>query len=490
MPKDQIERKIEADIVSIGAGGAGLAAAITAAERGAKVILMEKRGWPGGNSAMAVGLLAADSHTQKRLSISASVDDLYKSAMDYFHYKVNGRIWRAWLEKSASSIKWLEDMGLRFELVPSFYPGQKFRTWHCINDSTMAGPAVIEAMKKRAVELGVQILTRCQAKKLLTNGDGSVTGVVADTKEGGLSVTAKGVILATGGYGMNKELLKKYHPNYDEDLHYAGYRYVTGDGHYMAGDVGADTDKPGSLMLCGHTYWMEKNQHVAAAAMQPYNLWVNKRGRRFVEEDISFICHEVGNALDLQPGKCLYAIFDQTHIDRCAEDGVLTLGLHETCCHAGCDLSGIKKELEEEAVEEKMCKISDSLDDIAEWIGAPGPVLKATVEEYNKFCRQGYDEIFGKPKRYLTGLESGPPYYCVKHGVGFLTTVGGIQINEKMEAVDREENPVPGLYAVGDTAGGWEEGTYNKRLSGSAFGFAINSGRIAGENAVARAFGK
>ena len=110
-------------------------------------------------------------------------------------------------------------------------------------------------------------------------------------------------------------------------------------------------------------------------------------------------------------------------------------------------------------------------------------LLKATVDEYNTGCDCGHDALFAKDPKYLLPLRIAP-YYAIK-GQGFICeALGGIKINENMEALDAEDNPIPGLYAAGATTGAWESESYNYRLTGHLVGFALNSGRIAGENAV------
>ena len=113
-----------------------------------------------------------------------------------------------------------------------------------------------------------------------------------------------------------------------------------------------------------------------------------------------------------------------------------------------------------------------------------GPdIMKATINEYNSCCDRGHDESFAKEAKYLQALHT-PPYHAVRCYPRFSTTIGGIKINHRMEVLNHTNEPIPGLYAGGDAAGGWEHDTYNVMLSGFAFGFALNSGRIAGENAA------
>jgi fumarate reductase flavoprotein subunit len=119
---------------------------------------------------------------------------------------------------------------------------------------------------------------------------------------------------------------------------------------------------------------------------------------------------------------------------------------------------------------------------MATWIGADRQVLEVTINEYNAACDQGHDRIFVKDRRYLVPLRTAPYYAIQCHG-NLMNTIGGIKINEHMEVLGKQGHPIPGPYAAGVGTGGWESETYCAILSGSAFGFAVNSGRIAGENA-------
>jgi len=145
-------------------------------------------------------------------------------------------------------------------------------------------------------------------------------------------------------------------------------------------------------------------------------------------------------------------------------------------------MPGLEKEIR--LKEEKgWVKIADSWDDIAQWIGCTPKALKATIDEYNAACDRGHDPIFAKDRSLLVPLRT-PPYYALRANSDFLDTIGGIKINERMEVLDKQDNPISGLYAGGVATGGWQADTYCDILSGAASGFAFNSGRIAAENAV------
>jgi fumarate reductase flavoprotein subunit len=219
---------------------------------------------------------------------------------------------------------------------------------------------------------------------------------------------------------------------------------------------------------------------------------VNKFGERFSDENIP--CHfERGNTVDRQPDKICYALFD-SKIKRSIFDEGLNRpgwGLQRQVPYLQPKIDSIEfeKDLQSE-IDKGNAKISNSWNEIADWIGAVPEVLNATVIEYNGFCDRGHDEMFIKDPKYLLPFRT-PPYYAIKCYSGFLGTIGGIKINHHMQVINQQNNSIPGLYAAGVDTGGWQGNTYAGRdLPGSAFGFAINSGRIAGENAATYSSGK
>jgi len=210
-------------------------------------------------------------------------------------------------------------------------------------------------------------------------------------------------------------------------------------------------------------------------------VWVNKRGERFADEGIAFYFPERGNVVIRQPEKTSYSLFDDRIKQKIIEHGLIK-GYRLGVIPAGIALPDLDRELRLQA-QKGMVKMSVSWDEIAKWIEVAPELLKATINEYNSFCDQGHDDIFAKARKYLVPLRT-PPYYAIKCCLSYLGTIGGIKINQRMEVLDRQDNPIPGLYAAGSDTGGWESDTYCLSLSGSTFGFALNSGRIAGENAA------
>ncbi len=486
---------LQAQIVIIGGGGAGLAAAVAAAENSASnVIVLERRGI-GGNSALAFGIFAAESPVQRRAMIDCRRDDCFKIAMSFAHWRINPRIVRAFIDKSGDTIRWLEEKGLDFDCIP-FYPNQVPLTWHVPKGR---GAALIKVLAQNCKELGVQLLIYTLAKKILTGAKGNITGILAEKKGEKFRITTKSVIIATGGYGGNKKLLKKYCPDYQGNIKCVGIPH-TGDGLLMSMEVGADTEGLGILHLAGPAPPGNAALKIGTPpnifriglmpfALEPYTVWVNKKGERFIDETVGYNHYQSSNAVVRQPDNICYALLDSRMIETMTEQGLVLAVEQELVlpkrfpeCTPGNRLPGLKRELQVQ-VDKGLVKISNFWDEIADWIGADRETLRATIDEYNTACDQGYDPIFAKDRKYLLPLHT-PPYYAIKCQAGFLSTIGGIKINEHTEVLDKQDNPIPGLYAAGVDTGGWESETYCDVLSGHAFGFAINSGRIAGENAA------
>ena len=267
-----------------------------------------------------------------------------------------------------------------------------------------------------------------------------------------------------------------------------------GDGITMATDIGAATEGMGNLQISGPFFRGESQSpsrppilpsdtkkgasSIASIPGEPATLWVNKRGERFMAE-ASAMVFEMANALLRQPEQVCFSIFDNGIVQNLISNGFARSYRGRKVM---LDKTTADKELQE-AANKGILKISGSWDEIAEWIGANLVFLTATIDEYNTCCDSGCDQIFGKDKKYLIPLLT-PPYYVIKGFPNLLTTLGGLRIDHRMEVIDWNNDPIRGLYAAGNYTGGWETDTYNIHLPGTTFGFAINSGRIAGENAA------
>jgi fumarate reductase flavoprotein subunit len=466
---------LETEIAIVGGGGSGLAAAVAATEMGAKVIVLERRRSIGGNTALAGGIFAAESHLQRRMRLDVRRDACFKEAMDYAHNKINPRIIRAYLNKSGDTIKWLEDMGLKIYGLPPYYPGQTMVTWHCPKSGVRE---VTNVLLKRCKVLGIQLVTPARATGLCLDEKGNVSGVLVRRKRQQLRVNARSVIIATGGFAGNKQLLKKYSPSYGENINLIGLPHM-GDGILMAMEIGVATEGLGTLHMTGPGF--PSSRILTGLALEPITVWVNKNGERFSDEGTGKKSFEAVNAQMRQPDMLSYTLFD-SGIRQFLVDNGFTKGMGSIYKASRVKAGDWLKELQSEAGKGTL-KIADSWEEIADWIGVDPGVLKGTIKDYNAYCDCGYDPIFGKDRVYLKPLRT-PPYYAMRCVPGMLGTLGGIKINEGMEVIDKHDKPIPGLFAAGSDTGGWSADTYNINLAGFTSGFAINSGRIAGENAA------
>lgn len=467
-----------ADLVVIGGGGAGLAAAAAAAENGVKnIVVLEARRVPGGNSMFPDSLFAIKNGLPKRWRIGDGRDEIFRKAIDYAHGKTDPRVLRALLNKAEDIIRWLEARGLKFEVDRFTHIDQVHMTARALGGGLCTGAAVVKALVKNCEDVGVRIICSTRSKRLLTGDRGEVVGVLAKTKGGQVGIAAKGYVIATGGFAGNKDMLKKCIPSFNDDIHRLGLPHK-GDGLNMAAEIGAATDEM-LAEIAGPDFLGPMRLQIIGK--RPDTVWVNGRGERFTDEAICSAFPEAANRLCRQPGKISYTIFDES-IKQIILGDKENIDPRYKRALSGVDFAAVDEDLHLQA-KKGLLKISDSWAEIAEWMGIVPEKLEATISEYNNACDQGYDDVFLKDPKYLLPLRL-PPYYALRCGVVLLVTHGGIAVNQRMEVLDEQHNPIPGLYAAGVDTGGTDSDTYNVHLRGHSFGFTLNSGRIAGECAA------
>lgn len=467
------------DIVIIGSGG-GMAAAVAAAEKGANVIVLERQKVAGGNTRLAFGLWACESPVQERENIRTNKDEYFKIAMKWAHWhRVNPRVVRAYIDKSGDTIRWLEEKGVEFDMG-----AVRFR--RSAHAPIGTGKKLMAALIKTAETLGVEILLQTRGNNIIRDQQqGNVKGVIAEKDGREFEIKAKSVIIATGGFPGNIEMLKKYCPDYYDGMYTGNSPFHTGDGITMAQEAGAEIVGNIPIFHVGPVVGSAPRGKLAALVKDPYAMWVNKTGRRFIDES-GCMLWECGNAILMQPDRVSYCLFDDDIRKHMEERGIYDSQVWEDDKEISRAKSSILKEKlkEHSGVNPDEVKVSDSLDEMAAWIGADPRILKSTIDEYNNACDEGRDSVFVKDKEFMIPLRT-PPYYAVKGITDCGETMGGIRINEHMEAQDINSKTIPGIYIAGIIADGWESQTYCcEEMAGSAYGFAINSGRIAGENAA------
>lgn len=318
------------DLIIVGGGACGLAAAAEAGEKGVNAVVIEKRHSTGGNAMFADGMLAAGSHIHKKQLLDVPPDAILKFAMDYSHQSLNARLLRAFIDQTADNIRWLEEKGIRFHVDP-YIPGQVYQTYH-IPEGRMK--EVMSTLKRELVELNVPTITDTEVTKILKSDDGHVEGVLCRDLEREFIVKAPNVLICTGGYSGNKEMLRKYFPFDSENLICWGLHH-NGDGIRMATEAGAANEGLGILCLSGpHIPATVKARidipgeepcfiQVSALGREPTGVWVNKHGKRYVAESIGLNGHEAPNAVIRQPDQTSFALFDSNTIQEMEEHGLI-----------------------------------------------------------------------------------------------------------------------------------------------------------------------
>ena len=472
---------IETDVVVIGSGATGMAAALTAAEGGAKVIMFEKQRSLGGTSNFFEGSFAVETEMQRELYVTYTRDEAFKNLMEYSHWRANARLVRAFVDESAASIAWLQKQGVVFTEATTLSPGG-YRTYHNVKGY---GEALIKALALKVKEKGVDVRLATPVTKILREGN-AITGVIAEEDGEEIQVRCKAVIVGSGGYANNKEWIKKY-TGYDLNVNMIplGNTDKMGDGIRMAWEVGADEEGMGVLETfrsgpIGPAF--APKSEVEFPTVQP-DLWVDPNGYRFCDEGIAFYDTSVGNVNARFKEGYTFSIFDDSIIER-----LNTTGIDRNVAEAhpvGSTPKDFYKEWQttlEKGPEDVFT--ADSVEELAQKIGVDPAVLKATVDEYNSFCEKGHDDLFAKDPKYLRPIK-GPKFYAIKARSLFLSTLGGIKINHNMEVIDKKGKTIPGLYAGGNDAGGMWGDSYPFGVTpGAASAFAFNSGRIAARNAL------
>lgn len=462
------------DVVIIGAGTAGTAAALAAAETGAQVITLEKNATVGGTGNFSEGIMAVESKMQRDWNYDLTRDQAFKMIMDYGHWRGNAKMVRAFVDKTASTIDWMQSYGVKFEKLFSNYPGGLY-TWHIYEGR---GAGWIRLFHQKYAEMGQKLLMETPAKKLIEE-NGKVVGVVAENKDGDtITIRAGAVIIATGGFGANREMMQQYMRFADVDG--LAQKGKTGDGIQMAWSVGGGKDgtevqasyRPGPKGV-GTT------NHVAATAKQPH-LWLDPKGNRFCDETIMLNWPFAGNALERIGGK-MWVVYDQNTLDYMVKDQGIDLGVGVMVPVA----TKLNKFAREWPAAEKAgwAVKADSLDELAKKTGMDLATLERTIAQYNQYAAVRHDGDFAKSAQYLRAVQKAP-YYAIASVATSLGTLGGIKSNEHFQVVTQTGEPIPGLYCAGNDVGGMYGDSYDLLMAGSTIAWAVNSGRIAAENAV------
>lgn len=481
-------KTLETDVIVVAAGPSGLAAAVSAAENGAEVIVFEKASAVGGTANMGMGPFGVESRVQKRMMINHKKEDLFRELMDYVHWQVDAKLVHDYIWKSGDTINWLEDMGVQFAGAMKNFPDSA-ATWHVVmpEGGGKPGPRCASAMNKcmfeRAEELGVEFYLETPVYELIKDGD-EVVGVKARDKDGEeIEAWAGAVILATGGFGSNHEMIKEYTGfTYGKDITTFMVPGVVGDGIKMAWAAGAGKSRMEMERIIGMPLpgAMVFERPQSTIFNQGAAIAINKSGYRVCDESVMQNMAVGANIIGYQQGRELWRMLDDVAVEYYRNNELdfpsevfqddPTVDFEETW-------ERYAKEFPNDAF------AADSIEELAQAMGVNVENLLETVEEYNKFCDMNYDDDFGKDRRYLHALR-GKKFYAMRYSSHAYGSLGGIKIDHKCRAITDDYEVIPGLWAVGSDACDIYNGTYDYYLPGNTMGFAVTTGRMAGEYAA------
>ena len=462
--QDPLPRKWDRtmDVVIIGSGGAGLSAAVTAADKGASVIVLEKMPMIGGNTIISGGYFnAADPKRQGKQGIQDSPDNHYKQTIAAGDYRAQPELVRILTENAYDALEWLESLGMKFDDKVIQIYGALYPRSHVPLEPK--GTGYIRVLKAAVDKRGIKVLTETKVIRLIREKQlsGRVLGVQAvDRKNKPLFIRAKkAVILASGGFGANKELRALHDPRM-KDLTTTNQPGATGEMILAAMDIGAypigmDYIQCNPGAPPGRDIRIVFHNNVAGFIM------VDKRGKRFVAEDERRdVLREA--VLNL-PEKFAFTVIDNA----------VYLSYDSMVRETG--LEGLKTGDAWRA---------DTLQELAAKMGLPVDDFVATVKRYNDLVDGKQDPDFGKNPRNLTMKIKNAPFWSCFAGMAVHHTMGGLHINTKAQVLDRQYKVIPALYAVGEGTGG-VHGT--NRVGGNAIAGIFVYGRIAGANAASEA---
>lgn len=448
-------KNTKCDIVVIGSGGAGLSAAVQAAQKGADVIVLEKMGIVGGNSNYSTaGLNASETGIQRKLGIQDSNQQYFDDTMKGGHYLNDPDLVHTLVENSADAVDWLGSLGADLSDVGKMAGSTNPRT-HRPKGGAAIGAHLVSVLKKQTMNpenVGVvEIRTRNKVTDVLTDDDGAVCGVVVQAQSGTYQIKSKAVIVASGGFGANQEMVVKYRPEY-AGFNTTNHKGATGDAVDFLKKVDAQFIQMDQIQT-HPTVVVGSGIMITEAVRGNGAIMVNREGKRFASEMLPR--DAMSAAVLAQTGKTAFLVFDQ----------------------------GIRESLKaiESYDQQGLLTSGNTPEELAEKLGIPAEALAATIRTYNNYQKNGNDADFGrKGSEMPRSLEKGP-YYAVEVAPAIHHTMGGVKINTNAEVLNNSGKVIPGLFAAGEVTGGVHGAN---RLGGTAVADIVIYGRIAANSAV------
>ncbi|MDR1619282.1 MAG: FAD-binding protein [Clostridiales bacterium] len=485
------DETIDVDVAVIGAGVSGIMSALNASDAGAKVALIEKTTILGGCSlqSFATSAFGMKHNVEAGEDTEAGILEKFNNWIVTEGYRADATLVNTYLKNGGAALDYYMDLGLL--AVRDFFGMQMTM----LTDYDGRQPLYEKALDERVVQKGGAVYRETTAKSLIQTGD-TITGVVCKRADGStLTVNAKAVVIATGGYGGDAERVYRD----------SGVRAVAGcltqtvgEGIDMAWAVGAKVPPNlGGLQLhqtlatsnlTGFEYFQMRYPMITTY-LQPL-LNVSNKGIRFRNEEWASNAVAASNSAAFTGGYT-YVLLSQSTLDKLEQGGIAAIGADASPAMPPEYKPAFELDTpwpDTKAVFDAMVEggwgfYGETIEALAANAGFDVDTFKNTFETYQAYCRNGKDEYFNKPARYLVEYEYGP-YYLVESTYNQLGTVTGLVVNSGFQVLDVNDNPIPGLYSCGSDA---SSTLYNSMYmgAGDAIGFAITSGKVSGENAAA-----
>ena len=482
-----IAETIDCDIVIVGAGISGLAAAVEAGEAGANVVLIEAESIPGGNGLGVEACFGNGSKMQLEAGIEAyDPGEIIRHEMKSSQWRAYGPDYVDMINNSGNNIDWMVEHGVQFMYVtPGLSPSEVMAdkaTCHYF-EGGVAAEGYVPFMAAAAEAAGVVARYETKAQQLVFDEAGKVAGVVATNLADGtnVQVNAKAVILATGGFPHNPELLKEMRVR-EEDVELVfSVAHCDGTGHNMALSAGAESYVSNAVLLAELLIPGSTNPFQGGILSRvvtntcPTAIWINDACQRFVAED--FISENLAfMVLPTRNYKQTYILFDQAGFDAAYEAiagtdmvRLASMDVHDELQQA-VDAGGVVK--------------ADSIEELAAAAGLDPETLRASVDRYNGFAAAGKDADYSKSGAFVTALDA-PPFYLATTKLSIMTAIGSIYTDSNFNALTPEREPIDNLYVVGVEGARLWASCYTIDVSGGCCANNVNSGRTAARHAMA-----
>jgi len=440
------------DVVVVGSGGAGLAAAIQAHDEGASVLIVEKMPTIGGNTIKAsAGMNAAETRFQRMKGIQDSKELFYAETLKGGGNKNNPELLQRFVENAPEAIEWLARRGIMLNDITTT-GGMSIDRTHRPRDGSAVGGYLISGLVRNVNKRGIDVMLDTDVDEILFDG-GEVRGVrlLTDEKEV-ITVRAKSVVVATGGFSANSQMVVKYRPDL-EGFVTTNHKGATGGGIALLERIGANTVDMGEIQI--HPTVEQNTSYLISESIRGGGaILVNQQGERFYNEMSTR--DKVSAAIIALPEHYAYIVFDE-HVRA-------------------------KNRAADEYIAKGLVTSASSPRELAATLGLEEDAFLATLERYNGFVAKQHDDDYGRTTALRAPINEGP-FHAIRIAPGVHHTMGGVTVNTRTEVLNARQQVIPGAFAAGEVVGGIHGGN---RIGGNAVADIIIFGTLAGHQAAVR----